>query len=257
MADHGEKLRQAAVLIENSGRVTAFTGAGVSVESGIPPFRGEGGLWNTINPEFLDIQYFESHPRKSWKLIKEIFYDFFGKARPNPAHMALGRLEQLGMLQSVITQNIDGLHQQGGNTEVCEFHGKLRDLVCTNCGKMHKAADVGLNELPPRCVACGAVLKPDFVFFGEPIPEPAQSNAHAEAVLSDLFLIIGTTGTIMPASLIPFEAANNGKTIVEINVMESKYTHSIADVFLHGKAGEVMQKLVATIEGGKGGSNEH
>ena len=239
-----KNIKKAVDLIQKSKRTTAFTGAGISVESGIPPFRGENGLWNKFNPEFLDINYFYDYPEKSWELIKQIFYDFFGKAKPNDAHKALGKLEQMGLLQSIITQNIDGLHQQGGSNEVNEFHGNLRNLICTKCSKIHKAEDTNLDKLPPKCNYCGSLLKPDFVFFGEQIPEPAQSNSFAEINKADIFLLIGTTGEIMPASMIPFEAAKNGKTIIEINIEQSNYTNSITKIFLQGKATEIMNKVM-------------
>ncbi len=240
-------IEKAVGALLNSKRTTAFTGAGISVESGIPPFRGENGLWNRFNPEFLDINYFMDYPEKSWKLIKEIFYDYFGKAKPNAAHTALGKLEGMGLLHSIITQNIDGLHQQGGSNNVYEFHGNSRNLVCVKCGNIYKAVDYNLNTLPPVCKSCGGLLKPDFVFFGEPIPEPAQSNSFAEVKNADVFLIIGTTGEIMPASIIPVEASKNNKTIIEINTHKSNYTNSIADIFLQGKATQIMQKLLTNI----------
>ena len=235
---------KAVDLLQKSKRTTAFTGAGISVESGIPPFRGENGLWNKFNPEFLDINYFHKNPEKSWKLIKQIFYDFFGKAKPNDAHKALCKLEQMGLLQSIITQNIDGLHYQGGSKEVYEFHGNSRNLVCVKCSEIHKAKSTDLDMLPPKCNLCGSLLKPDFIFFGEQIPEPAQSNSFAEINNADIFLLIGTTGEIMPASMIPFEAAKKGKTIIEINIEPSNYTNSITNIFLQGKATEIMNKIM-------------
>ena len=243
-----ENIEKAVYQLLNSNRTAAFTGAGVSVESGIPPFRGKDGLWSKFDPQFLDINYFTNQPEKSWRLIKEIFYDYFGKAKPNAAHYVLGWLERQGLLQSVITQNIDNLHQAGGSNEVYEFHGNSRNLICTGCSKIHSAANVDLDKLPPKCSDCGSLLKPDFVFFGEPIPEPAQSKSYTEAENADVFLVIGTTGEIMPASLIPIVAAQNGKIIIEINTHPSKYSHSIANIFLQGKATEIMQKLKSIIK---------
>lgn len=235
---------KAADFIRNAKRVTAFTGAGISVESGIPPFRGENGLWSKFNPEFLDIHYFNTYPEKSWKLIKEIFYDYFGKANPNDAHIALSKLENLGLLHAIITQNIDNLHQVAGSKNVYEFHGNSRNLVCTRCFKKHKAIDVSMETLPPLCPDCKGILKPDFVFFGEPIPEPANSKSFAEIELSDVFLLIGTTGEIMPASIVPYEAAKRQETIIEINIEPSNYTQSITNLFLKGKATLVMNELL-------------
>ncbi|MBC8527741.1 MAG: NAD-dependent deacylase [Candidatus Cloacimonetes bacterium] len=237
-------IEKAAELIKNANHVTAFTGAGISVESGIPPFRGENGLWSNFDPIFLDINYFHQNPLKSWKLIKEIFYDFFGKAEPNTAHFALAEMEEMGLLQAIITQNIDNLHQKAGSREVYEFHGNSRNLICINCRKVHKAQETDFSDLPPKCKECGGVLKPDFIFFGEPIPEPARTNSFAETKKADVFILIGTTGEIMPASMIPYEAKNNNVKIIEVNTKPSNYTNSITDVFLEGKATEITEKLL-------------
>ena len=239
---------KAVEYIKSANRVTAFTGAGVSVESGIPPFRGENGLWNKYNPVFLDIEYFQKNPEDSWKLIKEIFYDFFGQAKPNAAHFALAEMEKMGLLHSIITQNIDNLHQNAGSKEVYEFHGNSRYLICTNCSKSYLAKNIDLSSLPPKCENCETVLKPNFIFFGEPIPEPACANSFTETKNADVFILIGTTGEIMPASLIPYEAKKNNKKIIEINIQSSNYTNTITDIFLKGKATEVMQKLLETIK---------
>ena len=242
-------IEKAAKLIKNAKHVTAFTGAGISVESGIPPFRGENGLWSKFDPIFLDINYFHSNPLESWKLIKEIFFDFFGRAKPNAAHLVLSELERTGFINTVITQNIDNLHQEAGSNNVYEFHGTSRNLICTNCNIIYAAKNIDLSNLPPKCEKCGTVLKPDFVFFGEPIPEPARTNSFTEADIADVFILIGTTGEIMPASIIPIEAKKNGAKIIEINIQPSNYTSSITDVFLEGKATEVMIKLLRNIEG--------
>lgn len=235
--------KEAAELIKNSNRVTAFTGAGISVESGIPPFRGENGLWNKYNPIFLDIAYFKNNPEDSWKLIKEIFYDFFGKAEPNEAHLVLAKMEKNGWLDSIITQNIDNLHQKAGSEKIYEFHGNSRNLICPNCSKIYNVENVDLSNLPPRCKYCGTVLKPDFVFFGEEIPKLARTNSFRETEKADVFILIGTTGEIMPASTIPYEAKKKNKKIIEINIQPSAYTNTITDVFLKGKATVIMQKL--------------
>lgn len=237
-------IKEAAEIIKKAKHITAFTGAGISVESGIPPFRGENGLWNKFDPIFLDINYFQQNPLQSWKLIKEIFYDFFGKAKPNFAHQALAKLEKQKLIKAIITQNIDNLHQDAGSKEVYEFHGTSQNLICTNCNKNYPAENIDLSYLPPKCEKCGTVLKPDFVFFGEPIPEPAQTNSFNEAFNADVFLLIGTTGEIMPASIIPYEAKRNNAKIIEINIKKSNYTNTITDVFLEGKATETMQKLI-------------
>jgi len=239
---------EAIKLIKNSKRIVAFTGAGISVESGIPPFRGENGLWSKYDPSFLEINRFRSNPEESWKLIKEIFYDFFGKAKPNEAHIGLAKMEEKGFLHTIITQNIDNLHFEGGSKNIYEFHGNSRDLVCMNCGQRFPVSEIGFENLPPRCKKCGGILKPDFVFFGESIPEPAMTKSFEEAHEADVFLLIGTTGEIMPASQIPFLAKSNGVSIIEININPSNYTNSITDIFLEGRATKVVSDLVERLE---------
>ncbi len=242
-----ERIKEAAAAIQKARQVTAFTGAGISVESGIPPFRGENGLWNRYNPEFLEISYFHHHPEKSWKLIKEIFYDYFGKAEPNRAHRVLAQMEAKGMLNAIITQNIDNLHQMAGNKTVFEFHGHSRSLICTRCGRETDASARRLETLPPLCSHCGGLLKPMFVFFGEGIPEQAADGAYRAAQASDVFVIIGSTGEIMPASMIPAYAKENGAQIIEINVEPSNFTHTVTDLFLQGKATEMMGQLAVAL----------
>lgn len=245
--DIKNKLNQAVELIKNSPHTTAFTGAGISVESGIPPFRGKNGLWSKIDPVFLDTSYFYKYPEKSWRLIKDIFYDSFAKVKPNNAHYALAELENKGLLDVIITQNIDDLHQKAGSKEVIEFHGTCQRLVCTNCGRQFTAAEELLSILPPKCKNCSGILKPDFVFFGEPISEAARTRSFNEAEIADVFILIGTTGEIQPASMIPIVAKNNGAKIIEINTEDSNYTSSITDVFLKGKAAEMMVNYLVDI----------
>ncbi|MBN2875595.1 MAG: NAD-dependent protein deacylase [Spirochaetales bacterium] len=234
---------KAAELLGRASRVVAFTGAGVSVESGIPPFRGPGGLWSRYDPVVLDIDYFRRQPRAAWIVIKEIFYDFFGAAKPNDAHLILADWERRGFLASIITQNIDNLHQEAGSRVVHEYHGTASFLVCDYCRSRFPVASVSLENLPPRCPSCAGVLRPDFVFFGEPIPEAAARAAEREAREADVFLIVGTTGEIMPASMIPRLAKSRGAAIVEINPAPSSYTDDITDVFLRDPATVAVRRL--------------
>ena len=230
-----------------SKHTTAFTGAGISVESGIPPFRGPDGLWSKYNPEVLDIEYFNENPMESWIVIKEIFYDFFSSAKPNMAHISLARMEEKGLLSAIITQNIDNLHQEAGSKKVIEYHGNSQKLICPHCNKQFKPDEIDFKDLPPRCPADASVLKPDFVFFGEGIPGTAHIMSSEESQNADVFLLIGTTGEVMPAAMVPRFAKENGATIIEVNPRESFYTNEITDIFLQGKAGEVMEKIVSKL----------
>jgi len=240
-------LENASELIKSSKHLTAFTGAGISVESGIPSYRGEGGLWTKYDTKSLEIIYFYSHPKDAWEVIRKIFYEYFGKAKPNDAHNALAKLEKEGILKAVITQNIDNLHYEAGNNSVFEFHGNSKVLICTKCSEKYKAEEVDLEKLPPACNSCKGLLKPDFIFFGEGIPQAAYKNSFAEAEKADLFLLIGTTGLVQPAAYIPVKAKQNGAKIIEINPERTAFTEQITDVFLKGKAGEVMKKLTDMI----------
>ncbi|MBL6950255.1 MAG: NAD-dependent deacylase [Bacteroidales bacterium] len=236
-------IKEAAEMLVHSTFTTAYTGAGISVESGIPPFRGEEGLWSKYDPRYLELNYFLSQPEKSWEVIKQIFYDFFDEAKPNAAHLALARMEKRGMLNRIITQNIDNLHQEAGSTKVYEFHGNSMKLVCLTCSRVFPHGEISLDHLPPHCPDCQGLLKPDFIFFGEAIPQEPLAAAYEAASKSDVFLVIGTTGEVMPANQIPPLAKQNGAKIIEVNPEASNYTSRITDLLLKGKAGEVMTKL--------------
>ncbi len=239
---------QAANIIKKSKYLVAFTGAGISVESGISPFRGENGIWNKYDPRIFDIDYYVSNPKAALEL-RNVFYDVIKTARPNAAHNALAELEKMGLIKAVITQNIDNLHFLAGNKEVIEFHGNTRYFVCMKCGEKYEIGDLDITDKAPRCEKCGGLLKPDFVFFGEPIPPDAYEKAFDHAAKADVMLVIGTTGIVYPAALIPMEAKKQGATVIEVNLEPSAYTtEGITDIFLQGKATEVMQRLLDEIK---------
>ena len=238
-----EDIRRAVNAIRKSNFTTAFTGAGISVESGIPPFRGDGGLWTKYDPRLLDIDHFLHDPVKAWDIIKQIFYNYFGTAKPNKAHLVLAEMEQKGMLGRTITQNIDNLHQEAGCRHVYDFHGNSKRLVCLSCHTCYPVSEINLDHLPPTCRQCGGLLKPDFIFFGESIPKIPLTAAYEAATISDVFLVIGTSGEVMPANQVPLMAKENGVTIIEINPTPSTYTDNITDIFLKGKATEIMERL--------------
>ncbi len=246
MTDLKSKIQKAAIILKNSKSAVAFTGAGISVESGIPPFRGETGLWSKYDPIVLDLNYFYSQPYESWKVIKEIFYDFFGEAKPNAAHVGLAELESQGLIKAILTQNIDNLHQEAGSKNVLEFHGHTRTLSCTDCGQIHDRNKVYEREVP-LCNSCEGILKPDFIFFGEGIPEPAGSKSFEYGQKADVILVIGTTGEVMPACQIPYYTKRSGGTIIEINPEKSTFTDHITDIYSAGKASEVIAELVKEI----------
>ncbi len=244
-----QAIEQAAKLIANSNFLTAFTGAGISVESGIPPFRGENGIWNKYDPEIFDIDYYVKNPSAALEL-RQVFYDVIKTAKPNKAHLALAELEKMELLRAVITQNIDNLHFEAGNKNVIEFHGNTRYFVCMQCGRKYKVEEVKIEpDKTPTCPKCGGLLKPDFVFFGEPIPAEAYQKSLELAQKSDVMLVIGTTGIVYPAAMIPTLAKQNGAKIIEVNLEPSAYTQEgITDIFLQGKATEVMDSLLTEVK---------
>ncbi|MDX9907991.1 MAG: Sir2 family NAD-dependent protein deacetylase [Mariniphaga sp.] len=236
-------IKETAKIIRESQFLMAFTGAGISVESGIPPFRGEHGLWNKYNPEILDLGYYLNNPEECWFYIREIFYDFFADAAPNEAHLTLARMEQKGFLKSVVTQNIDNLHFEAGNVNVHEFHGNSKRLVCLKCGKLYDSSDFDFDKIPPRCVDDNEILKPDFIFFGEGIPPNAYQNSFADAEKTDVCIIVGSTGEVTPASFVPRTTKQNEAIVIEINPEETLFTNQITDIHLKGKASEILGKI--------------
>jgi len=239
---------KAAELIKNSGLTVAFSGAGISVESGIPTFRGPNGLWSKYDPNILDIDYFLQNPKESWKYIKEIFYDYMQDIKPNDAHKFLADLEAQNILKAVITQNIDNLHQLAGSKNVIEFHGTAQKLICMNCFKKYDINEISLDDLPPTCPKCWGLLKPDFVFFKESIPKKALEESLKLAQTCEVMLVIGTSGEIQPASQIPIIAKQNGAKIIEINIESSNYTNTITDIFLNDKATTACNNLKKEME---------
>ncbi len=241
-----EAIQRAAQAIAAAEYFVAFTGAGISVESGVPPFRGEGGIWQRYDPQVLEIGYFHRHPKESWEAIRAIFYEFFGKAEPNEAHRVLAEWEREGYLDVVITQNIDNLHRKAGSRKVVEYHGNSSRLICPKCGAT-RSVDEGIFDcLPPRCT-CGGVWKPDFVFFGEGIPPAATRESERAAEKANVMLLIGTTGEVYPAAYLPQFASYRGATIVEVNPNQSYYTDSITDVHIPLRASQALSLINAAL----------
>ena len=238
-----KNIEEAVKQIRKAKYGIAFTGAGISVDSGIPPFRGKNGLWNKIDPIYLEIEFFNKKPLQSWKVIKEIFYDKFSGAAPNVSHHMLSRMGERGFIEAVITQNIDNLHQQAGSKPVYELHGTYKNLVCIECSTEYDMSFADFNYLPPSCYICKGLLKPDIVFFNEEIPHFTKTKSFELAEKCDLLLIIGTNAEVYPANAIPVMAHNNKATIIEINIVESHFTHTVTDIFLKGRASDIMGKL--------------
>lgn len=243
-----DRIQQTAEIIASSNRVVALTGAGISVESGIPPFRGKGGLWEKFDPlEVGHIQSFMRNPERVWRLLISGMKDILAEARPNPAHYGLARLESLGKLSTVITQNVDGLHQLAGSRDVIEFHGNFAWLRCLDCGGRVKTVDVTLTDTPPRC-GCGGIYRPECVFFGEPIPMQAIDRSQMAASSCDLMLVIGTSAVVQPAAFMPVIARQSGAVVIEINPEPTPLTGTTSKFLVQGKAGATVKQITDEVE---------
>ncbi|MCX7943775.1 MAG: NAD-dependent deacylase [Deltaproteobacteria bacterium] len=240
---------EVAKKILQRGEMVVLTGAGVSTESGIPDFRSPDGIWNKYDfTEFATIDALLRNPVKVFGFFKE-FLGPLKSAAPNKAHKALARLEEVGLVKAVITQNIDNLHQKAGSKNVIELHGNALNARCMGCHKPYTLDDIE-NErygFPPVCPDCKKLIKPDVVLFGERLPDAAIKTACQLSMDSKLMLVIGTSGTVAPASGLPHLAKKAGADIVEINVEPTIITKTTTDFFLQGKAGEIMSELCEKI----------
>lgn len=232
-----------AAILRRSQRVVALTGAGISVESGIPDFRSPGGLWSRFDPmEYAHIRAFRRDPAKVWTLLREMD-TVITQARPNPAHLALAELEARGLLLGIITQNVDNLHQAAGSKHVVEYHGNALRFVCDTCRGRHPRETLDFEHAPLYCL-CGGLIRPDVVFFGEAIPAAAQEEAEDLARGCDLLLVIGTSGEVAPASYLPYTAKEWGASIVENNLEPTRLTSTLTDHFLPGPAGKLWPQVL-------------
>jgi len=242
-----DEIAQAAKILCQSKLNLALTGAGISVESGIPDFRSAGGLWERYDiSEYGTISAFETNPKKVWRMLAEM-ETVVRQAKPNPAHKGLGQLQEMGLLHTIITQNIDNLHQEGGASRVIEYHGNAKTLSCLWCNRQYMREEV-LDHMPPKCT-CGQILKPDMVLFGESIPLKGLHESYKLASSCGAVLVIGTSAQVAPANSIPAVAKTAGATVIEINLEPTLLTGSLTDIFLQGKAGKVVPKLVHVVEG--------
>jgi NAD-dependent deacetylase len=233
----------AAALLRQGRRAVALTGAGISVESGIPDFRSPDGLWSRFDPgEYAHILAFRANPAKVWTMLREM-EGLISRARPNPAHLALAELEARGMLLGIITQNVDNLHRAAGNQRVVEYHGNALRLICDRCRAPQPLESVDFQQPPSYC-RCGGLIRPDVVFFGEAIPPAAQAEAEELARGCDLLLVIGTSGEVAPASYLPYIAKESGAIIVENNLEPTRLTYTLTDHFLPGPAGKLWPQVM-------------
>jgi NAD-dependent deacetylase len=244
-------VQRAAELLFGARNGVALTGAGVSAESGIPTFRGSGGLWSQYDPvKVASIDNFLRDPSAYWTVAKERGPAVLA-ARPNPGHRALAGLEKAGHLVALVTQNTDGLHQDAGSRHVIELHGSGRTVQCLDCGVREARADVQARlgaEMPPRCRMCGGIfLKPTVVLFGEAMPITAVEEAFALARAADVMLVVGSSLVVYPAAHVPLAAVEAGSALIVINA-EPTPIDRFAEVVIHGRSGEVLPELLSLLD---------
>ena len=241
-------IHQASEDLARSKNAVALTGAGISVESGIPPFRGKGGLWERFDPmEYAHINAFMKNPAKVWNVLIKEMKGIIDNARPNDAHNGLAGLEKLGILKTIITQNVDGLHQMAGNTDVIEFHGNFAWQRCMECNNRCETTKIDIGQIPPRC-ECGGIFKPECIFFGEMIPPQCLKRSQMAASTCGTMLVIGTSAGVQPAASIPIIAKQAGAKVIEINLERTPLSREISDYIIMGRAGEVLKTLTIEIE---------
>jgi NAD-dependent deacetylase len=235
--------RRLAYLIQEAQPCIVLTGAGVSTESGIPDFRSPTGIWARFDPrEYASIYGFRADPEKIWRFYAPRF-SMLTDAEPNAAHLALAELERRGLVQAVVTQNIDLLHERAGSRNVVEVHGSIRTTSCTRCGRREALVTV-LERLPlPRCTDCEAILKPDVVFFGELLPPGAMERASALATDAALLLVVGSSLEVYPIAGLPQEALEAGARLAIVNRGPTPYDGR-ADVRIDAAAGDVLAAVV-------------
>ena len=223
----------------------ALTGAGISVDSGIPDFRSTGGLWDRFDPmEYATIDGFLADPVKVWRMLVELD-ELVQTAEPNPGHLALAELERAGVRDGIVTQNVDNLHQRAGAEQVVEFHGNGSRLRCLDCGAVVDADEARKQGTPPRC-ECGAIYKPDVVLFGEAIPRRALDRAWSLARGCRVMMVVGTSAMVSPASTIPRMAKGRGAVFAELDLEPSALSWQ-CDLTCHGPASEVLPELARRV----------
>lgn len=244
-------LRRAAALLAASERAAALTGAGMSAESGVPTFRGAGGLWTRLGePSVNGYKRFLTDPAGWWRHQLDPRADpartelrrAIDSAKPNAGHYALAAMERAGIVKAVITQNVDGLHRAAGSERVIELHGNRHMARCVSCGSRRARDAFSYEVLPPTCPDCGGLVKGDTVMFGEPIPPSAAEASCRAAAACDCMIVCGTSATVYPAANFPRMVKANGGALIEVNPNPTPLS-DFADVVLRGASGEVLPRL--------------
>lgn len=252
MGDDERAIERAADLIGASSHAVALVGAGLSAESGIPTFRGAGGLWTRVGePSMNGYEQFLSDPIRWWEhqLSPEAdparteFREAIDRAEPNAGHYALVSMEQLGVLKMTITQNVDNLHVRAGAVRLVEIHGNRTKVRCIGCEARWPREAFDYEDLPPLCPECGSLVKGDTVMFGEPIPPSVIDMCFRESAACDCMIVCGTSATVFPAASFPRMVKENGGTLIEVNPNPTPLS-DMADVTLRGPTGELLPEVV-------------
>ena len=246
-----DTLKNLASRIKDSQHLVAFTGAGISAECGIPTYRGTDGLWNKYDSNrYANISYFLKDPSYYWNFFREVRYPMLKRSKPGQGHLALAEMEVLGYLEAVITQNIDGLHQEAGSSSVVELHGTTRTISCMGCSRkftLEEAFERLKHTCPPLCTDCQGKLRPDVVFFGEALNPQTLASAFKKTEQCDFLLVVGSSLVVYPAAAIPQKARQNGAFLAIINKEETALDHE-ADAVVHGEAGSVLPQIVCNLK---------
>ncbi|MHA1380766.1 MAG: NAD-dependent protein deacylase [Candidatus Helarchaeota archaeon] len=261
-----KRIELAAKIIKRANYVVAFTGAGISTESGIPDFRGKDGLWKKVDPKTATLEYFLEDPSRYWKrylpenqnTLTSGLGDILSRT-PNKGHLALAELVKIGKIKAIITQNIDSLHQKAqkqinsGECEIIELHGTVASCHCMDCGTKESRSSVITRvrngELPPRCTHenCNGLMKTDTILFGEALPRDAIMKAHQYSERCDCMLILGSTLTVYPAASYPHVASQTGAKLIIINLDETA-KDNLADIVIYGKIGDILPKITEHVK---------
>lgn len=247
-----DNISRIAEKIGKSGKNVIFTGAGISTESGIPDYRSQGGIWDKFRPVYFDEFMSSKDAREEYWHRWVALYQGIVEAQPNAAHLALARLDKMGLLQAVITQNIDGLHQASGlaDEKIIELHGNTCRIRCMSCHKIAPIDDVqqrlAAGDTAPEC-ECGGYLKPDTISFGQAMPVAKVEKAAALSQSCDFFLVVGSTLLVQPAAHMPVYAKNCGAFLAIINLSKTP-CDDMCNVLIRAKAGEVLQQILDKVE---------
>lgn len=244
----------ASRLLREAKYAVALTGAGISTPSGIPDFRSDtSGLWSHANPlEVATLFGFRYHPQAFFEWIRPLALKIV-QSSPNPAHYALARLETLGILKSIITQNIDLLHTRAGSTTVYEVHGHIREMTCISCFRVYEAEPILKDFLEtdswkvPQCGVCEGVLKPNVVLFGEQLPARVLLKAEQDSRQADVMLVAGSSLVVQPVANLPHLVQRHGGKLILVNLQETSYDRT-ADVVIYGDVADVLPRIVSQVE---------